>query len=117
MIDVQIQNSMFIILLTTGIIIWIIGIIVKRNQPKKINKIYGYRTKRSMKSQEAWGFAQEYSTNLLIGAAKVICVAGLAMYYIRTDEFIGGIIATMVIVIILAVPIIMTERALKDKFD
>ncbi|WP_133712278.1 SdpI family protein [Myroides indicus] len=31
----------------------------KRNLPKHINYIYGYRTKNAMKSQEHWHFAQK----------------------------------------------------------
>ena len=35
--------------------------------PKKINGYYGHRTKRSMKSQEAWDFANAYSSKLFVG--------------------------------------------------
>lgn len=35
-----------------------VGYWFKKNPPKSINWIYGYRTKRSMSSQEAWDVAQ-----------------------------------------------------------
>ena len=40
------------------------GILHLRRPPKSINWHYGYRTKRSMKSQEAWEFVQQYCGRL-----------------------------------------------------
>jgi len=37
-----------------------IGRIFVSHPPKKINGIYGYRTKRSMKNNETWRFAHHY---------------------------------------------------------
>jgi len=35
----------------------IIGLVFRQWIPKKINSVAGYRTKRSMSSQEAWEYA------------------------------------------------------------
>ncbi len=44
-------------------VVFLIGAqITLRYPPKKINSLYGYRTKNSMKSQQHWDFAQRYSS-------------------------------------------------------
>lgn len=43
----------------------VIGYLFMRFPPKKINSFYGYRTPRSMRSQEAWDFANKYSSALM----------------------------------------------------
>ncbi|MGX7108662.1 SdpI family protein [Facklamia miroungae] len=38
----------------------------KRKLPNKINSLYGYRTKMSMKNKETWQFAHQHSGNVWI---------------------------------------------------
>ena len=54
-------NPLVLILCISGLIFLLAGFIQQRFPPKKINHLYGYRTSNSMKSQESWDFAQEYS--------------------------------------------------------
>lgn len=110
-------NTTFVILIATGLILWAIAIYVKNNQPKSPNSTYGYRTPRSMKSQEAWDFSQEYSINLLIQSAKVLC--GLAALSLLVDfsEEVGGYLATILILVAVLFPVLLTERELKKRFD
>lgn len=49
-----------------GIIIVLVGILLWAYPPKKINELYGYRTKASMKSQEAWDVAQKCSAKMML---------------------------------------------------
>ena len=49
----------------TGIILIVVGFILLKYPPKEINSLYGYRTEKSMKSQEAWDFAQIFSSKLI----------------------------------------------------
>ncbi len=42
-----------------GLPLVIIGYIYKMRPPKKINHIYGYRTRRSMKNQQVWDYANK----------------------------------------------------------
>ena len=55
-----------LILVVVGVVFWMFP-------PKKINRIYGYRTTSSMKSQAAWDFTQKYS-------AKWMTVAGIVLF-------------------------------------
>lgn len=61
-------------LLLGGIFV-VTGLIMYIFPPKKINSLYGYRTTKSMKNQERWGFAQKY-------AAKVMIVLGVAYIFL-----------------------------------
>lgn len=51
------------------------GWIWRKYPPKKINWIYGYRTKRSMKDENSWVFAQNY-------LSKVWLSLGLVLFFV-----------------------------------
>ena len=50
------------ILFLSGGIFYLVALVLSKFPPKKINYFYGYRTKASMKSQESWNFAQNYTS-------------------------------------------------------
>jgi uncharacterized membrane protein len=56
----------------------LIGARFKKNPPKRVNWLYGYRTARSMKSQEAWDYANRrmgevwWHTGLVVGGASLL---------------------------------------------
>lgn len=108
-------NALSIVYLFTGVFIWIICLIVRRNQPKKINRIYGYRTKRSMRSQDEWDFAQEFSIAKMLKIAQITVILGvlsIALPYSRTIFFIG----IALFVLLMFYPVYKTEMALREKF-
>ena len=54
--------AVFIII---DIIFVFFGFLFVQFPPKKINSLYGYRSKNSMKSQENWDFAHRYSGKMI----------------------------------------------------
>lgn len=56
----------------------LIGARFRKNPPKRVNWFFGYRTSRSMKSQEAWDYANRrmgevwWKTGLVLGASSVL---------------------------------------------
>ena len=56
-------NPLTLILILTGFIFYVAGLIQAKYPPKKINHFYGYRTSTSMRSQEIWDFSQQYSAD------------------------------------------------------
>lgn len=90
--------------------------------PKKINSGYGYRTARSMASQEAWDFSQAYSGRFWLRAGcpvlavSVLCMAFLLGREIGTVGNFSLILTALQMIPFLAV-IPATERALKREFD
>jgi uncharacterized membrane protein len=85
--------------------------------PKKINGLYGYRTTRSMRTQEAWDFAQRMSANWMLGLSGIFGVLSLLFWLIGAlPEWIMGFgLATMVVMLI--VMFWRIERALKRNFS
>lgn len=100
-------------------IIAITGLYLKVNPPKKINRMIGYRTKRSMDSQAAWDFAQVYSSGLLL-TWSLAGMVGLALQLFTqksTTPTSFAITGIGVLIAIVAGVFYFTEKELKDKFQ
>lgn len=100
------------------VIVCATGYYLKDNPPKKINKVIGYRTKRSMNSQDAWDFAQLYSSKLLFTWSAAAIVGILAHIILTDTPSLGSIVAssTAVLVLIIIGVIYYTEKELKLRF-
>ena len=100
------------------IIIAITGYSLKNNPPKKINKVKGYRTKRSMQSQEAWDFSQVYSSGLLFTWSLAGIVGLVLQLYTQKSTSSTSFTFTgiMVLLAIAAGVFYFTEKELKKHF-
>lgn len=98
-----------------------LGILWKKNPPKNINGFYGYRTPRSMKSQEAWDFAQRYISNLYFtwGVICSVLTALVLSVYMGSGDILEKmmIYVTIFQVACVVLPIVPTEIALRKNFD
>lgn len=98
------------------------GRMMWKHPPQNINWIMGYRTKRSMKNIETWKYAHECCGRLWwkIGwiMLPISAVVHLPVYHGSDNEIgiVGGILCTLQVVMLL-VPVSLTERALKKKFS
>lgn len=95
------------------------GMLFKRNLPKHINYIYGYRTKNAMKSQEHWDFAQKKAAKELIRSGLWLCVSLPLLFIIPEGDIYTPYILGVIVAFSLFVPcisIFKTEKALKNKF-
>ena len=100
------------------IIIALTGYYFKNNPPKKINKMMGYRTKRSMKSQASWDFAQVYSAGLLF-TWSLAGIVGLALQLYTQKSTSSTSFAFTGITVLLAIiigTVYFTEKELKNNF-
>ena len=104
------------ILLLTGGCFSLAGYITKRFPPKKINHLYGYRTKTSMRNQEVWDFAQRYSAREMIKLGIIMLIlAGFAWF--AEVQFKGDIfVAIGLTVIFPLVMLFQIETELKKRF-
>ena len=113
---------MFIMVLLIPFTMIFFGWLLFRKTPKKINYVYGYRTKRSMMNEETWRFANQYCgkawylCGLISAPLSVIAIALVFGKGPGTVGMVGGII-TMLQLIPLGGAIIPTEIALRKKFD
>jgi hypothetical protein len=100
----------------------VIALAWRKRPPGKINWIYGYRTDWSMKTQETWDFAHEYISVLWLRVGIPLWVFSVAAWLIgiRNDGADLGKITTVITLIqcvFLILPILPTERALRQTFD
>lgn len=113
---------MFVCNLLIPIILIIVGRMMWKHCPKKINTVYGYRTKRSMKNMDTWRFAHNYCGKLWwkIGWFSLFpSVVVQIPFFERSEDVIGivGGIICMIQVVILIASIFPTEAALKKTFN
>ncbi len=89
--------------------------------PKQINDAFGYRTTRSMKNQEPWRFAHQYSGKIWLysGLALLpISIAAMLFVYGKSVDMTGiaGLIIVIAQMIVMICAIPFTEAALKRNF-
>lgn len=69
-----------------GVVFSIVGLILQYFPPKKINFLYGYRSKLSMSSQELWDVAQRISAKEMIRLGLIQAIVGLLVGYTVANE-------------------------------
>lgn len=94
----------------------------QKRPPKTINSGYGYRNARSMRSQEAWDFAQVYSGRFWFRAGRPALAVSLVWMLSLPGRDIGTAgTSTVVLTGLQMLPLLAvipaTERALKRRFD
>lgn len=103
-------------LVLPGSIVLIFGLIFRFFPPTKINRWYGYRTRRSMVNQNTWNVANRFSSWLLIVAGMLGVNLGLSCKYLLAPP--SDMITTIIVqIIILGALIYLTERRLTQLFD
>lgn len=93
-----------------------------KSGPKDINMAFGYRTGMSMKNKETWVFAHQYIGKLwyrigwmLLGISVIAMLILYGREKAAVDLYGGYICIVQLVVLIL--PIIPTEIALRKSFD
>ena len=99
-----------------GLLLVILGVIYATYPPKKINHIYGYRTKRSMANQRVWDYANKIGARMILWVGLVCTAMGAILYWIYPGELAialtGGIMVGGLIV-----GMLLCERDLNKHFD
>lgn len=108
----------FILDIIIPLVMLIAGVLSAKKPPKNINALVGYRTERSQKSKQAWDFAQKYFGILFLKTG--VAVLAVTLVVLKSSEKVWSIECVILIVlqtISVFVPIILTEKKLKSKFD
>ena len=113
---------MLLVILIIPLLMVGFGLLLMKNPPKKINSVYGYRTRRSVKSQETWDFAHYYFGKLWLVCGLVsipISLIPICLVLGKSEQVISvaGLIVLGIQTLLLLVTILLTERALKKNFD
>lgn len=90
--------------------------------PKKANKLYGYRTKLSMKNQLTWDYAQTYFSLVFAGISILLLCLGCAysivsMFLDINTCLIVGCALFCIQAISLLFPVFFVEKKLKQIFQ
>ncbi len=100
-------------LFLVGLVFSLAAFISMKFPPKKINGIYGYRTARSMKSQENWDIAQRYSSRLMLKQGlSMLTIGGLLIALPLTEE-VSAVISIALLIVSVIVLFVQTEKKLK----
>ena len=94
----------------------------KMGGPKKINRIYGYRTPRAMKNRETWDFAHRRCGAYWswIGWPALVMALTFMPIVRHKDQAVVELAGTAILLVQLLLfcgACIPTERALKREFD
>ena len=106
------ENPLFVTLSITGIAIILTAIIMTIFPPKKINPMYGYRTKRSMSSQENWDIAQKYSSQLMLKQGLMMLALACVLVVLPIHEIVSVIISVALLIGSIIVLFVQTEKRL-----
>ena len=100
------------------IVMIVLGFLLNKKPPKKINYLRGYRTKGSMKSLETWDYANKRIGELWwkIGFVLLVIIVISKLITPVVDEYLS-IIHSIVGLIAMIIGIPFVEKELKDKFD
>ena len=102
--------------LVIGPLLLILSLIFKAFPPKNRNWLYGYRTVRSMKSEEAWEASNKYSLDMMVWIA-VITIICQVVTYLLFEPATALLISCSVMCILLVGIIVVVEKYLKENFD
>ena len=98
-------------ILITSILL-IVSLIFKFFPPKKVNKIYGYRTPKSMKNEDNWKLANDYSSTFMSFSSAILLLLSIGFNYIIPQYTL--VITVTLLICIIGLMIYMTETKLKN---
>lgn len=112
---------LFCSLLIPGLML-LFGWIFRVSPPEKINDWYGYRTKRSKSSPEAWDYAHRYAGKIWQrwGLWTLVLSIGVMLLLLgKGDTLVSlsglGLMLIQLVPMLAVIPV--TERELKKRFD
>lgn len=111
----DIDNPLILVPLLVGPIFIIAGVLMSLYPPRKINMLYGYRTKSAIKNQERWDFAQKYAASQMIKFGTLLLFTTVLGLFFHPSENVATIIAIS-IMIATVILIIRVEKAIKSRF-
>ena len=109
-------NPLALILVLTGIIFYVAGFIQAKWPPKKINHFYGYRTSTSMRNQEIWEFAQQYSSDKIQKLGGYTIFLGVLAFFINFHQMCAIWVGIALVTLLPVLMIIQIEKELKNRF-
>ena len=111
----MLDNEKYVTIILGSIFV-IVGLILYYFPPKKINYLYGYRTKNSMRNLERWTFAQRHSAKLMMCCGIVLLITAIAGIILNINDSIMKIVGLSELIILVIFLFIKTETDINRKF-
>ena len=100
-----------------GSLFLIIGLLASKYPPKSVNMFYGYRTRRSMLSQDAWTTANRYAPILMIRLGGACLLLGILSALLISNLKILTFLTAGVTILVVVLMLLLTEKKLNTLFD
>lgn len=114
--NILFDNPLFLIPATSGLMFMIVGYIMLKFPPTKINSLYGYRTSSSMKNQERWDFSQKYAAIEMIKLAAVLTLSSIIGLVYYPEDTLAEILGLGFLILMVVILLLRVEKAIKNKF-
>lgn len=108
------QNQLYIALGYCAFML-LLGWLLKKFPPKKINHLYGYRTQWSMKNEATWEAANTYSSLVFFKVSLYSFFIPVALYFLYPQQNVLFTIITNTLLLLYV--LYATEKHLKARFD
>jgi uncharacterized membrane protein len=111
------ESQEILLQLLIGPLMLLISIIFIMFPPKKINFLYGHRTKMSMLNQDTWKEANSRSMKMMFLISVLTCLIQLFAMIIGFETEKTILYATIFLVAGLIIGLLLIEKELKKIFD
>ncbi len=105
MIDIWIHIALGPVILFISVLFW-------KFPPREINAMYGYRTRRSMSSNELWDYANQFCAKWMLVISLVTLLVQVASILVFSSE-VAIIVSAVVLLVLILSLIPITEIRLK----
>lgn len=109
---------LLIVVLVLPVISLAIGLLWRSHPPQKINALYGYRTRMSMKNEDTWSFAHAYCRKFCLYFGLIALILSLTFMFVCKSYFeTAAIYIVCIQAITFCFVFIFTEQRLRKAFD
>ena len=78
--------TMLLSMLITPLLMIGFGLLFIKKPPRRVNSLYGYRTRRSMRNQDTWDFAHQYCGKIWLVCGLVSILPSLVPIWLVVGE-------------------------------
>tara|TARA_R110001632_G_scaffold161439_2_gene279851 strand:+ start:1759 stop:2121 length:363 start_codon:yes stop_codon:yes gene_type:complete len=107
--------SLYLIIIFDGLLFLGLSYFYLKRPPKKINELYGYRTRKSMANQDIWNAANRRNAEDLVSYSWVLFGTGVLLWIFQLSY--AMIIHLVIMLVGLAIAMYSTIRYLNEHFD
>ncbi|GAB3535345.1 hypothetical protein GCM10027443_24240 [Pontibacter brevis] len=98
-----------------SLLVLLIGYILKRWPPKRVNWFYGFRTHYSMRNEENWHEGNRYYARVILGIGFISVFISLACYWLL--PMLASLLVPLGFMLLFFMPsIVLTNQHLKRKY-